>query len=78
MNQNPNIGPGMQASPQMGIPPQQQQQQQQQVPVQQQQPVDSITKAKSLVGPLRDSLSSTLKAASQTLHHNNLTDVGTM
>lgn len=85
MNPNPGIGPGMQQnpnmlqSPQMVNPQQQQQQQQPQPglahPVEK---ADSITKAKNLIGPLRDSLSSTLKAASQTLHHNNLTDVGTM
>lgn len=81
MQRNPMQSPQM---PQMGIPPQQQpqQQQQQQQPMQghpQAQPVvESITKTRGLVGPLRESLSATLKAASQTLHHNNLTDAGTM
>lgn len=76
MNQNPGMqNPTMLQSPQM----------MQQHPNPPPAPVpaldktmDSITKAKSLVGPLRDSLSSTLKAASQTLHHNNLTDFGTI
>lgn len=80
MQRNPMQSPQMQ---QMGISPQQPQQaapvqQPQQGPPQMQPSVDSITKARSMVGLLRESLSSTLKAASQTLHHNNLTDAGTM
>ncbi|CAH1171314.1 unnamed protein product [Phaedon cochleariae] len=66
---------------------QHQQQQQQQNPQQQvvqqqaqqqqpQQPFDNISKIKSLVGPLRESLSNTIKTAAQTLNQNSQVDGG--
>ncbi|XP_065160653.1 mediator of RNA polymerase II transcription subunit 29 [Atheta coriaria] len=63
--------------PVMGIQPQQP------VPVQQQpqqplQPFDNISKIKSLVGPLRDSLSNTIKTAAQVLNQNCQVDVGSL
>jgi mediator of RNA polymerase II transcription subunit 29 len=46
-----------------------------QTPIQQsQEKVDNISKVKSLIGPLRDSLSVALKTAAQTLHQNSLVD----
>ncbi|KAJ8687430.1 hypothetical protein QAD02_023224 [Eretmocerus hayati] len=46
-----------------------------QPPMQQpQEKLDNISKVKSLVGPLRDSLSLALKSAAQTLYQNNLID----
>ncbi|GAB0097349.1 Mediator of RNA polymerase II transcription subunit 29 [Sergentomyia squamirostris] len=79
----PGTSPMMQqASPQMaqimgnqmvGGPPPQQLAQPPQI-----EKIDNISKAKSLVGPLRESLSATIKAAAQNLHHNNMTDVGTI
>ncbi|KAF4528059.1 hypothetical protein B566_EDAN012020 [Ephemera danica] len=74
--QGPMSGPmptGMQ--PQIQQPPGNMQQQQQQP---QQEKLDNISKVKSLVGPLRDSLSITLKTAAHALHHNSLVDLGTM
>ncbi|KAG5887428.1 hypothetical protein JTB14_024627 [Gonioctena quinquepunctata] len=51
----------------------QQQIQQQQA---QQQPLDNISKIKSLIGPLRESLSNTIKTAAQTLNQNSQVDAG--
>lgn len=46
-----------------------------QTPVQQsQEKFDNISKVKSLIGPLRDSLALALKSAAQTLHQNSLID----
>ncbi|XP_055688112.1 mediator of RNA polymerase II transcription subunit 29 [Lutzomyia longipalpis] len=66
-----------QASPQMGqmMGPAGPQQPPQPAPIEK---IDNISKAKSLVGPLRESLSATIKAAAQNLHHNNMTDIGTI
>lgn len=76
MNPNNVVNPVMLQSPQQ--PQMQPQPPPPQAQPQQQPLMDSISKSKMLVGNLRDSLSSTLKAASQTLHHNNQADVGTM
>ncbi|XP_044728335.1 mediator of RNA polymerase II transcription subunit 29 [Chrysoperla carnea] len=38
--------------------------------------LDNITKVRSLIGPLRDGLSATLKTAAQTLQQNSLIDTG--
>ncbi|KAL2728629.1 mediator of RNA polymerase II transcription subunit 29 isoform X2 [Vespula squamosa] len=57
---------------------QQAQQQQQQQQQQAQEKLDNISKVKSLVGPLRDSLAIALKTAAQTLHQNSLVDVGSL
>ncbi|ENN72232.1 hypothetical protein YQE_11095, partial [Dendroctonus ponderosae] len=51
---------------------QQMQQSQQQPP----QPLDNISKIKSLVGPLRETLALTIKTAAQTLNQNNQIDSG--
>ncbi|XP_018322544.1 mediator of RNA polymerase II transcription subunit 29-like [Agrilus planipennis] len=51
-----------------------QQQQQQQPP----QPLDNISKIKSLIGPLRESLSNTIKSAAQTLNQNSQIDIGSL
>uniref|UniRef100_U5ENQ5 Mediator of RNA polymerase II transcription subunit 29 n=1 Tax=Corethrella appendiculata TaxID=1370023 RepID=U5ENQ5_9DIPT len=56
------------------LPPQQQPQH----PIQQMEKLDNITKVKSLIGPLRESLSATIKNASQALQLNHATDVGTI
>lgn len=56
----------------------QQQQAQQQQQQQAQEKLDNISKVKSLVGPLRESLAIALKAAAQTLHQNSLVDVGSL
>ncbi|XP_063920147.1 mediator of RNA polymerase II transcription subunit 29 isoform X2 [Zophobas morio] len=56
-------------------PQQQQQQQQQQQPPS---PLDNISKIKTLVGPLRESLSNTIKTAAQTLNHNSQVDAGSL
>ncbi|KAF5304426.1 hypothetical protein FQR65_LT07956 [Abscondita terminalis] len=61
--------------PGIGIPPQPQQQQQQQQPPQ---PLDNISKIKTLIGPLRESLSNTIKTAAQTLNQNSQVDVGSL
>lgn len=46
-----------------------------QTPIQQsQEKLDNISKVKSLIGPLRDSLALALKSAAQTLHQNSLID----
>ncbi|XP_037052415.1 mediator of RNA polymerase II transcription subunit 29 [Bradysia coprophila] len=42
------------------------------------QPTDNISKVKSLMVPLRDSLSTTLKQAAQLVQHNNMTDNGNL
>ena len=59
-----------------------QQQAQQQAAQQQQQQTqekfDNISKVKSLVGPLRESLGIAIKTAAQTLHQNSLVDVGSV
>lgn len=47
-------------------------------PQQSQEKLDNISKVKSLMLPLRESLMLTLKTAAQTLHQNNLIDAGTM
>ena len=75
-------GMGMGQMTQAGNPQlaqQQQQAQQQGQQQQQQQPqekLDNISKVKSLVGPLREALTVTLKSATQTFHQNSLVDVG--
>ncbi|EAT37825.1 AAEL010217-PB [Aedes aegypti] len=74
--------PQMQQQQQVAAQQQQQQQQQQQAQAHQQQSqqtekVDNISKVKGLVGPLRDSLSTTVKTAAQLLQQNNLNDAGT-
>ncbi|XP_049776592.1 mediator of RNA polymerase II transcription subunit 29 isoform X1 [Schistocerca cancellata] len=51
----------------------------QQIPqslTQPQERLDNISKVKMLIGPLRDSLSLTIKSAAQILHQNYLVDVG--
>ncbi|XP_050301075.1 mediator of RNA polymerase II transcription subunit 29 [Anthonomus grandis grandis] len=58
---------------------QQQMQQAQQIQQSQQQPpqpLDNISKIKSLVGPLRDTLALTIKTAAQTLNQNSQIDSG--
>ncbi|KAK9498608.1 hypothetical protein O3M35_003202 [Rhynocoris fuscipes] len=45
---------------------------------QSQEKLDNISKVKSLVGPLRDSLAATLKTAALTLHQNSLVDIGSL
>jgi len=64
MHQNPGTPGQMQ-----GGPMQQQQAQEK---------LDNISKVKSLMHPLRESLMLTLKTAAQTLHQNNLIDAGSM
>ncbi|XP_008545109.1 mediator of RNA polymerase II transcription subunit 29 [Microplitis demolitor] len=73
------------SNPQMAPNPQQAQQVQQQQALQQQQQqqqqqtqekLDNISKVKSLVGPLRESLAIALKTAANTLTQNSLVDVG--
>ncbi|KAK6631679.1 hypothetical protein RUM43_013743 [Polyplax serrata] len=46
------------------------------LPQQPQEKLDNISKVKSLIIPLRESLSSTLKTAAQALHQNSLIDAG--
>ncbi|XP_077292001.1 mediator complex subunit intersex [Arctopsyche grandis] len=78
------VGVGMQLqSGPVGVPVMMQQpspqQLQQPMPPQPTQPLeklDNISKVKSLVGPLRDSLTATLKSAAQVLHQNYLVDNG--
>lgn len=75
---NPMMGGMAQApNPQMAQAPQQPPQQVQQQSQQAQEKLENISKVKSLVGPLRDSLSTALKSAAQTLHQNALVDNGT-
>lgn len=76
----------------MGVSPMQMQQQQpspQMAPNQQimaqpnpqivpQERIDNISKVKTLVGPLRESLGATLKSAAMLLNNNNQTDCGLM
>ncbi|XP_037949248.1 mediator of RNA polymerase II transcription subunit 29-like [Teleopsis dalmanni] len=65
------VSPAMQQqSPQVPNPVQQAQQQQQQ----QAEKTDNISKVKSLLGPLRESLFLTLRAAAFALQQNNLSD----
>lgn len=66
-----------QQTQQQQVQQQQQQQAQQQQQQQTQDKLDNISKVKSLVGPLRESLAIALKTAAQTLHQNSLVD-GTM
>ncbi|XP_060535476.1 mediator of RNA polymerase II transcription subunit 29 [Cylas formicarius] len=61
-----------QAQQQLQQAQQLQQIQQQQPP----QPLDNISKIKSLIGPLRDTLASTIKTAAQTLSQNSQVDSG--
>ncbi|GLV43220.1 intersex [Carabus blaptoides fortunei] len=56
----------------VGVQPQPPQQAQQQPP----QPLDNISKIKSLIVPLKDSLSGTLKTAAHTLNQNSQVDTG--
>lgn len=78
------VNPQMSQNQQQAQQTQQQQVQQQQQQVQQQQQqqtqdkLDNISKVKSLVGPLRESLGIALKTAAHTLHQNSLVDVGSM
>ncbi|EFA01132.1 mediator of RNA polymerase II transcription subunit 29 [Tribolium castaneum] len=65
------VGMGMIPQPN----PQQPQQQQQQQP---HQPLDNISKIKTLIGPLRESLSNTIKTAAQTLNQNSQVDAGSL
>ncbi|BES88283.1 Mediator of RNA polymerase II transcription subunit 24 [Nesidiocoris tenuis] len=58
----PQMGPGQ---PVVGPLPQAQEKQ------------DNISKVKSLIGPLSNSLSATLKTAAHNLHQNSLVDIGT-
>lgn len=77
-NMNPMLMPQPNQPPpnaqQQPGPPQQppQQQQQQQPPP----ALDNISKIKSLVGPLRESLLNTIKSAAQTLNQNSQVDAG--
>lgn len=73
---------GMQMVPGV-MPPQQQQvvaqqvsQQQAQQQQHQQEKLDNISKVKTLIARLRESLAVALKTAAQTLHQNSLVDVG--
>lgn len=43
-----------------------------------QEKLDNISKVKSLIGPLRESLAATLKTAAHTLHQNSLVDIGSL
>ncbi|KAF7394835.1 hypothetical protein HZH68_008591 [Vespula germanica] len=77
---NQSVNPQMPQNQQQAQQAQQQQAQQQQQQQQQQaqEKLDNISKVKSLVGPLRDSLAIALKTAAQTLHQNSLVDVGSL
>ncbi|XP_011302283.1 mediator of RNA polymerase II transcription subunit 29 [Fopius arisanus] len=84
MNIQPIQQPGMQMgqmpqpnNPQMPQNPQQVQQQQQQQQ-QAQEKLDNISKVKSLVGPLKESLAIAMKSAAQTFHQNSLVDMGSL
>ena len=46
------------------------------IPQQPQEKLDNISKVKSLILPLRETLSLTLKTAAQALHQNSLIDAG--
>lgn len=65
------VGMGMPQQPNPPQPPPQQ-------PQQPHQPLDNISKIKTLVGPLRESLTNTIKAAAQTLNQNSQVDVGSL
>ncbi|XP_076393311.1 mediator of RNA polymerase II transcription subunit 29-like [Megachile rotundata] len=71
---NPQIPQNPQQTQQQQVQQQQQQQQQQQT----QEKLDNISKVKSLIGPLRESLAIALKTAAHTLHQNSLVDVGSL
>ncbi|XP_075227608.1 mediator complex subunit intersex [Lycorma delicatula] len=72
--------PGMQQvmAQQPGTPQGQQMTQQPQMTQQAQEKLDNISKVKSLITQLRESLAVTLKTAGNTLHQNSLVDVGNM
>ncbi|KAK9302433.1 hypothetical protein QLX08_005577 [Tetragonisca angustula] len=72
------VNPQLPQNPQQTQQPQVQQQQQQQQQQQTQEKLDNISKVKSLIGPLRDSLAIALKTAAHTLHQNSLVDVGSL
>lgn len=74
----PQTAGGISQVPQQQPATPQQNQQMQQIPQQAQEKFDNISKVKSLVGPLRESLSMTLKTAAQTLHQNGLVDMGSL
>nr|CAD7434409.1 unnamed protein product [Timema monikensis] len=67
------LPPGVQ---QPGTPQQAQQMQQQMA--QPQEKLDNISKVKNLIGPLKESLSGTLKTTAQAIHQNGLVDVGSL
>ncbi|KDR15695.1 mediator of RNA polymerase II transcription subunit 29 [Zootermopsis nevadensis] len=74
--QGPGVIPQVPQQPGPGTP---QQAQQMQPQIQQaQEKFDNISKVKSLIAPLRESLALTLKTAAQTLHQNSLVDVGSL
>ncbi|XP_044767027.1 mediator of RNA polymerase II transcription subunit 29 [Coccinella septempunctata] len=87
---NMNVGMAMPPHPQvLAAQVQQQQQQQQQQQVQQQQQaqqasqqmldnMSNISKIKALIGPLRESLTNTIKTAAQTLNTNSQVDAGNL
>ncbi|KAK7790666.1 hypothetical protein R5R35_006554 [Gryllus longicercus] len=74
----PQVPSGIPQVPQQQPGTPQQAQQIQQMPQQTQEKLDNISKVKSLIGPLRESLAITLKTAAQTLHQNSLVDVGSL
>ncbi|XP_016929475.1 mediator of RNA polymerase II transcription subunit 29 [Drosophila suzukii] len=81
MNMMPMSGPQMmqvmQSSPSGPPGPVQHQQQQQPQPLQQQQQaekLDNISRVKSLLGPLRESMFLTIRSSAFTLQQNNLAD----
>lgn len=75
--QGPGVMPQVPQQPGPGTP-QQAQQLQPQIQQQPQEKFDNISKVKSLIIPLRESLALTLKTAAQTLHQNSLVDVGSL
>ncbi|XP_034480011.1 mediator of RNA polymerase II transcription subunit 29 [Drosophila innubila] len=75
------VSPMMQSSPQPMMPsgppgpvPMQQQQHQQQQQQQQAEKLDNISRVKSLLGPLRESMFLTIRSSAFTLQQNNLAD----
>ncbi|XP_023706449.1 mediator of RNA polymerase II transcription subunit 29 [Cryptotermes secundus] len=75
--QGPGVMPPVPQQPGPGTP-QQAQQLQPQIQQQAQEKLDNISKVKSLMTPLRESLALTLKTAAQILHQNSLVDVGSL
>jgi hypothetical protein len=76
--QSQGLPTGAMIHPHSGHPgggPQQQQQQQQQMH-QGQERFDNISKAKSLVAPIKDTLSSVLRTAATCIYANNMIDSG--